>query len=111
MVVPSPRRDEVWLATLDPAHGAEIKKTRPCLVVSPDEMNLHLQTVLVAPMTTVTRNYPTRVAVRFQGKSGQIALDQIRAVDKNRLVKRLGTGAETTAVATSATLIEMFSRT
>lgn len=68
-----PRRDEVWLVSLDPSHGAEIKKTRPCLVVSPDEMNEHLQTVVVAPMTTTVRPYPTRVSLRFHGKSGQAA--------------------------------------
>jgi len=106
----SPRRDEVWLATLDPTHGAEIRKTRPCVVISPDEMNLNLQTVIVAPMTTVTRPYPTRVGVRFQGKSGQVALDQLRAVDKMRLVRKLGKIAEGTALAASATLVEMFSR-
>jgi len=105
-----PRRDEVWLANLDPTHGAEIKKTRPCLVISPDEVNLNLQTVVIAPMTTVTRPYPTRIAVRFQGKSGQVALDQLRAVDKQRLVRRLGKISEETASAASATLVEMFSR-
>src|SRR2546427_745763 len=76
-----PRRDEVWLVTHDPTHGAEIQKTRPCLVISPDEMNRYLQTVVVAPMTTVMRFYPTRVPVRFQRKSGQVALDQLRAND------------------------------
>jgi len=105
-----PRRDEVWLANLDPTHGAEIKKTRPCLVISPDEMNLNLQTVVIAPMATVTRPYPTRIAVRFQGKSGQVALDQLRAVDKQRLVRRLGKISEETAFAASATLVEMFTR-
>ena len=105
-----PRRDEVWLVTLDPAHGYEIQKTRPCLVVSPDEMNLNLQTVIVAPMTTVSRAYPTRVAVRFQGKSGQVALDQLRAVDRKRLLRKLGTVSASNAAVTSDTLVEMFSR-
>jgi mRNA interferase MazF len=105
-----PRRDEVWLVTLDPTHGAEMRKTRPCLVISPDEMNQHLQTVIVAPMTTVTRPYPTRVPVRFQGKSGQVALDQLRALDRQRLVRRLGTISANAAQEASATLVEMFSR-
>jgi len=105
-----PQRDEVWLVTLDPTQGVEIQKTRPCLVISPDEMNQHLQTVIVAPMTTVTRPYPTRVPVRFQGKRGQVALDQLRAVDRQRLVHKLGTVSASTAQAVSATLLEMFSR-
>ena len=110
MVTAVPRRDEVWLVTLDPAHGFEIQKTRPCLVISPDEMNLNLQTVVVAPMTTVTRPYPTRVRMRFQGKSGQVALDQLRAVDRLRLLRRLGKVSAETAAAASSTLVEMFSR-
>ncbi len=84
-------RFDVYLVTLDPAKGSEIKKTRPCLVISPDEMNRHIRTVIVAPMTTKGRIYPTRVACTFQGKAGQIVLDQIRTVDQTRLVKRLGT--------------------
>jgi len=83
-VVGGPQRDEVWLVVLDPTQGAEIQKTRPCLVLSPDEMNQHLRTVIIAPMITVKRPYPTRVAVRFQGKRGQVALDQLRAVDRQR---------------------------
>ena len=110
MVGHSPQQDEVWLVTLDPTQGAEIQKTRPCLVISPDEMNEHLQTVIVAPMTTVKRPYPTRVEVRFQGKRGQIALDQLRAIDRKRLVRRLGTVPSSTAQSTSDTLLEMFSR-
>ena len=86
-MVKPPRRDEVWLAALDPARGSEIQKTRPCLVVSPDEMNQFLRTVIVAPMTTVERTWPTRVKIVFQGKQGQVALDQIRAVDQVRLVR------------------------
>jgi len=109
-VVSRPQRDEVWLATFDPTHGAEIRKTRPCLIVSPDEMNVHLRTVIVAPMTTTMRPYPTRVAVRFQGKRGQVALDQLRAVDRERLVKRLGTVSARTAQDASETLFQMFSR-
>ena len=106
----SPRQDQVWLVTLDPAQGVEIQKTRPCLVISPDEMNQHLRTVIIAPMTTVSRSYPTRVAVRFQGKRGQVALDQLRAVDRQRLVRMLGRVSEKTAQQVSATLVEMFTR-
>jgi len=106
----APRRDEVWLVSLDPTHGPEIRKTRPCLVVSPDEMNRHLQTVIVVPMTTTIRPYPTRVPVRFQGKSGQAALDQLCAVDRHRLVRKLGTVSPTFAQQASAVLLEMFSR-
>jgi mRNA interferase MazF len=83
-------RFEVYLINLDPTVGSEIKKTRPCLVVSPDEMNHNIRTVIVAPMTTKGQPYPTRVPCRFKGKQGQVALDQIRAVDRSRLVKRLG---------------------
>jgi len=105
-----PQRDEVWLVTLDPTQGIEIQKTRPCLVISPDEMNQHLQTVIVAPMTTVTRPYPTRVPVRFQGKRGQVAVDQLRAVDRQRLMRKLGTVSASTAQTVTATLLQMFSR-
>ena len=110
MVNRVPRRDEVWLVALDPTHGAEIQKTRPCLVVSPDEMNRHLQTVIVVPMTTSVRPYPTRVPVRFQGKSGQAAVDQLRAVDRQRLVRKLGTVSASAAQQASDVLLEMFSR-
>src|SRR3990172_11932707 len=84
------RRFEVYLVNLDPTIGSEIKKTRPCLVVSPDEMNRHIATVIVALMTTRGQDYPTRVPCRFQGKGGQVVLDQLRTVDKARLVRRLG---------------------
>jgi mRNA interferase MazF len=84
------RRFDVYLVALDPTVGSEIKKTRPCLVISPDEMNAHIATVIVAPMTTKGRPYPTRVVCRFRGKSGQIVLDKIRTVDRVRLVKHLG---------------------
>jgi len=82
-------RFEVYLVSLDPTMGSEIRKTRPCLVVSPDEMNRHIATVVVAPMTTRGRSYPTRVSCRFDNKDGQIVLDQLRTVDKTRLM-RLG---------------------
>lgn len=106
----SPKQDQVWLVTFDPTQGVEIRKTRPCLVVSPDEMNQHLRTVIIAPMTTVTRPYPTRVGVRFQGKQGQVALDQLRSVDRHRLVRMLGKVSTKTAELISATLLEMFTR-
>ncbi len=83
-------RFDVWLITLDPTQGHEMRKTRPCVVISPDEMNRHLQTHIVALMTTKGRPYPTRVSVKFQGKEGQVALDQIRTVDRVRLMKKLG---------------------
>ena len=81
---------EVYLINLDPTLGHEIKKTRPCLVISPDEMNHNITTVIIAPMTTKSHPYPTRIPVRFEGKDGWIVLDQIRTVDKVRLVKNLG---------------------
>ena len=83
-------RFEVWLVNLDPAIGKEIKKIRPCLIVSPNEANKYLNTVVGAPMTTIVRNYPTRVPCAFQKKKGQVAIDQIRSLDKSRLVKKLG---------------------
>lgn len=83
-------RFDVYLVPLDPTRGSEIQKTRPCVIVSPDELNRNLRTVIVAPMTTQRHAYPSRVSCTFQGKSGQVALDQIRTVDKSRLVKHLG---------------------
>jgi len=83
-------RFDVFLITLDPTVGHEMQKTRPCVVISPDDLNQHLRTVIVAPMTSRGRSYPFRATCRFQGKSGEIALDQIRTVDQSRLVKRLG---------------------
>jgi mRNA interferase MazF len=109
-MVSYPRRDEVWLIALDPSKGSEIKKTRPCLVISPDEMNEALQTVLVAPMTTTLRKYPTRVNLVFRNKAGQVALDQQRAIDRQRLVRRLGLVSTKTADRVSKVLIEMFVR-
>ena len=84
------KRFDVYLINLDPTVGSEIQKTRPCVIVSPDEINAHIATVIIAPMTTRGRAYPTRVACEFGGKSGQIVLDQLRTVDKTRLIKRLG---------------------
>ena len=84
-------RFDVYLTNLDPTIGSEIQKTRPCLIVSPDEMNKHIRTVIVAPMTTAGKDYPTRVSCTFKKKNGQIVLDQIRTIDKARLIKKLGT--------------------
>ena len=110
MVRTAPRQDEIWLVKLDPTLGSEMRKTRPCLVVSPDEMNDPLRTVMVAPLTTAERPYPTRIRIRFQGKTGQIALDQIRSVDQSRAVKKLGRITDTMAASVSTLLVEMFRR-
>ena len=101
-------RFEVHLVVLDPTIGSEIKKARPCLVVSPDEMNHHIGTVIVAPMTTRGRPYPTRVSCRFKGRTGQIVLDQLRTVDSSRLVKRLGRIGPRAATEVLRILGEMF---
>lgn len=101
-------RGDVHLVRLDPTVGSEVRKTRPCLVVSPDELNAHLRTVIVAPMTTGGQAYPWRIPCRFQGRSGFVALDQLRTVDGERLVKRLGKLSVGTTVAVLDTLQEMF---
>ncbi len=101
-------RFDVFLVNLDPTVGSEIKKTRPCLIISPDEMNRKIGTVIIAPMTTRGRTYPTRVSCRFQGKNGQIILDQIRTIDKTRLVKKLGEISTTTQRQVLAILAELF---
>ena len=103
-------RFEVYLVRLDPTEGHEIQKTRPCVVISPDEMNRHIGTVIVAPLTTRGRPYPTRIPIRFQRKSGQVVLDQIRTVDKTRLVRRLGTISDKAAREVLAVLGEMFAQ-
>jgi mRNA interferase MazF len=107
-VVSWPRRFEVWLVSLDPTRGSEIRKTRPSVVVSPDEMNRNIQTVIVAPMTTARREYPTRVSIRFESRNGQIVLDQIRTVDRTRLLRRLGALPPATARRACGVLVEMF---
>lgn len=101
-------RGEVHLVRLDPTLGSEIRKTRPCLVVSPDELNQHLRTALVAPMTTGGQAYPWRVACHFRRQAGFVALDQVRAVDTDRLVKRLGRLAPSTVASVLRGLQEMF---
>jgi len=85
------KRFDVYLTNLDPTVGSEIQKIRPCLIVSPDEMNRHIRTVIVAPMTTAGKDYPTRVSCTFKKKKGRIVLDQIRTIDKTRLIKNIGT--------------------
>jgi len=102
------KRFEVHLVNLDPTVGSEIKKTRPCLVISPDEMNRHIRTVIVAPMTSKGRPYPSRVNCRFEKRDGQVVLDQIRTVDKTRLIRRLGRIDKRTQDRVLATLAEMF---
>jgi mRNA interferase MazF len=101
-------RFEVCLVNLDPIIGSEIKKTRPCLVISPDEMNHSIHTVIIAPMTTSGKPYPTRIQCRFKGKSGQIVLDQIRTVDQRQLVGKLGKISDKTSQKVAAVLGEMF---
>ena len=103
------KRFDVYLVCLDPTVGSEITKTRPCLVISPDEMNAHIRTVIVAPITSAGRDYPTRVPCQFAGVQGQVVLDQIRTVDKVRLVKRLGCVDERTAVSVLKVLSQLFS--
>ena len=102
-------RFDVFLVVLDPTVGSEIQKTRPCVVISPDEMNLHLATAIIAPMTTKGKLYPSRVPVHFEGKDGLIILDQIRTVDKTRLVRKLGSIDSDEQKAVLSILVEMFS--
>ena len=100
---------DIWLAQLDPSLGSEIQKTRPCVVISPDEMNAHLKTVIVAPMTTGSRSAGFRIPLAFQGKQGLIVLDQIRTLDRVRLIRRLGGLRPATLALTLQTLQAMFS--
>lgn len=104
------KRFAVYLVNLDPTVGAEIQKTRPYVVVSPDEMNRHIATVMIAPMTTQGKAYPTRVGCRFEGKSGLIVLDQLRTVDKTRLVKQLGELRADEQTAVLQVLAEIFAK-
>jgi mRNA interferase MazF len=103
------KRFDVYLVNLDPTVGHEIKKNRPCLVISPDELNRNISTVIVAPMTTKGRNYPTRVSCTFNDKKGQILLEQMRAVDKTRLIKRLGNVGSFVQAQVFSVLSELFS--
>jgi len=102
-------RFDVYLVILDSTVGSEIQTTRPCLIISPDEMNRHIAAVIVAPMTTKGRSYPTRVACTFQGKEGQVVLDQIRTVDKSRLARKLGRLKVESQRELLSVLAEMFS--
>jgi mRNA interferase MazF len=102
------RVGDIWLAQLDPTVGSEIQKTRPCVVISPDDMNAHLRTVIVAPMTTGSRPARFRISLTFQGKQGLILLDQVRTLDRARLVQRLGALRPVTLTATLQTLQAMF---
>ena len=106
----SVHRFDVFLVSLNPTKGAEIQKTRPCVVISPDEMNQYIRTVIIAPMTSTIRPYPTRIITNFQGKKGQIVLDQIRTVDKQRLVKKLGSINEKTQNKVLSALSDLFTR-
>jgi len=101
-------RFDIYLVSLDPTQGHEIRKTRPCVVISPDEMNHNIGTVIVVPMTTKGRVYPSRIPLTFRRKKGQLVLDQVRTVDKTRLVRRLGKLDANTAAKTLAVLQEMF---
>ncbi len=103
-------RFDIYLVNLDPTIGTEIRKIRPCIVVSPDEMNRHIATVIVAPMTTKGHQYPTRVSCTFEGKEGQIVLDQIRTVDKARLVRKMGRLTKSNQDVVLAVLAEMFAK-
>jgi mRNA interferase MazF len=103
-----PRRGDVFLVTLDPTVGREIRKTRPCLVVSPDELNEHLATFIVAPLTTGSHPYPFRVPCRFAGKLGHVVLDQLRTIDRERLVRKAGRVSPAILERTLAILQEMF---
>ena len=110
MDVVTPRRFEVWLLNQDPTLGSEINKTRPCLVISPDEMNLsHINAVIVAPMTTTQKPYPTRINLNFNNQEGQVALDQIRTVDKIRFKKQIGRIKPKEQKAVTRCLSELFS--
>jgi mRNA interferase MazF len=109
MEVNYPKRGEVYLVCLDPTIGAEIQKTRPCVIISPNEINKYIKTVIIAPMTTSQKEYPTRVKTEFEGKLGQVVLDQIRTIDKNRLVRVLGTLSDEVNEQILNVLVEMFS--
>ncbi len=103
------KRFDVYRVNLDPTVGSEIRKSRPCVIVSPDEMNRHIRTVIVAPLTSKGRSYPSRVECEFQGKKGQVVLDQIRTVDKRRLAKRMGKLDGATGSTVLRRLVEVFS--
>lgn len=101
-------RGDIYLVSLNPTRGSEIRKTRPCVVVSPDELNAHLRTFIVAPLTTGGHRYPFRVRCHFEDKDGHVVIDQLRAVDRDRLIKRLGVLADDTLVEVLSILQAMF---
>ena len=101
-------RFDVFLINLDPTVGSEIQKTRPCLIISPDEMNRYIRTVIVAPMTSAGKGYPTRISCKFKKKKGQIVLDQLRTIDKTRLIKKLGSINSETQVEVISVLQRLF---
>lgn len=101
-------RGDIYLVSLNPTRGSEIRKTRPCVVVSPDELNAHLRTFIVAPLTTGGHQYPFRVRCHVEGKDGHVVIDQLRAVDRDRLIKRLGVLADDTLVEVLSVLQAMF---
>lgn len=103
-------RYEVYLVNLDPTIGSEIKKTRPCVIISPNEMNNNIFTIIIAPLTSTVRKYPTRVNCQVQGKHGQIVLDQIRTVDKKRLIKKIDVLNRATQIKMHKVLAEMFAK-
>ena len=107
-VVDDIRRGDVFLVSLNPTRGGEIRKTRPCLIISPDELNAHLQTFIVAPMTSGGHTYPFRVPCRFQSRSGHVVLDQIRTIDRSRLIRRLGRLSSVAVHKSLQVLQEMF---
>ena len=109
-MVTYPQRDEVWLVSLEPTIGSEIKKTRPCVIVSPNEINKLLKTVIVAPLTSRIKSYPTRITIVFQARQSSIALDQIRSVDKSRLFRKLGSIGQKDSQTVSNTLVTMFTQ-
>ncbi len=110
MALVTPRRGDVFLVDFSPTRGSEIRKTRPCVVVSPDELNLHLRTVIVAPLTTGSHPYPYRIPCRFTGKSGHVVADQVRTIDGERLVRRLGSLQPATLERVLVVLREMFAK-
>ena len=102
-------RFDILLVSFDPSQGYEIKKTRPCVIVSPNEMNKYIKTIIVAPMTSRIKNYPTRISLVFDSKEGTIALDQIRTIDKSRIIRNLGSLDTKTATLVLEILGKMFS--
>lgn len=110
MAMVTPKRFDIFLVTLDPTVGSEIKKARPAIIISPNEINPHINTVIIAPLTTTNKPYPTRIPITLQKKKGFIVLDQIRTINKQRLVKKLGTTTPITQNKIITTLQQLFSR-